>query len=154
MIKFSDVGKGTYAAVTFTESSLDAIQDLQLNLGLLNPVPRDKLHSTITYSRVKIPYLPYLNEYYIANSGRLDIWDTQNGDRALVLKLDSESLKERHKYSRALGATYDFEEYLPHVTLSYNIGAQKINISDINIGPLFAKNEYTEDLNLDWKPEK
>ncbi|UQS94226.1 hypothetical protein ABNavy71_157 [Acinetobacter phage AB-Navy71] len=152
-MKFSEVGRGTYAAVKFNDKTLDALCDMQERLRLFDPTPRDKLHSTICYSRVHIPYKPMQNLGIIAYASGYEVFETRDGKRALVLLLDSPYLQSRFDYAMALGATYDFPEYKPHITLAYDIGAMAVPELEFKIG-IGATHEYVEDLDLDWTTEK
>lgn len=151
MIKFSDINKGTYVAIKFNSDTCEQLQVLQNILNLPNKVPLDKLHSTICFSRIKIPYkaLEETN-FEIGTAKSLEVFEHKN-KRALVLLLDSKFLEDRHKYSMILGATYDFPEYRPHVTLSYDIGNLFIDDALVTMEPLVASHEYTEDLDLNWE---
>ena len=75
-----------------------------------------------------------------------------------MLKLDSSDLRERHEFlMKEHKATYDFPEYIPHITLSYDIGDFDINtldIEDLDDIDFQVIEEYKEDLNLDWKNTK
>jgi hypothetical protein len=53
-------------------------------------------------------------------------------------------------------ATYDFPEYLPHISLSYNVGDLKPgDLGDpTEIGDIEIVDEYTEQLNTDWAENK
>lgn len=150
MIKFADSTEGLYVAAKFSELTLDAIEALQRELKVPNPVPREKIHSTICYSRVKIPYKISSGSFEVAMSGELEVWD--HGETpVLVFKLNSEYLKCRHQYARALGATHDFPDYTPHITLSYNVGMLKY--SGIHALRVVLDYEYKEPLKLDWADE-
>ncbi len=149
MMNFKEFGKGLYVAAKFSESTLDALENLQRELKIPNPVPRDKLHSTIVYSRVYVPYKVASGSFEIANSGSFTIFETQDGSRALVLELESDYLTARHNYAKALGASYDFPDYRPHITMSYDVGPISFN-GTFNI-PIVLDREYSEELNLDWK---
>lgn len=149
MMNFKEFGKGLYVAAKFSESTLDALENLQRELKIPNPVPRDKLHSTIVYSRVYVPYKVASGSFEIANSGSFTIFETQDGSRALVLELESDYLTARHSYAKALGASYDFPDYRPHITMSYDVGPLSFTGTfDI---PIILDREYAEELNLDWK---
>ena len=150
-LKLSDIDKGTYAAVKFDDSTLDMFQELQQIMELYNPVPRDKLHSTICFSRVKIPYIPLTEKMPIGSTHKLEVFE-HNGKRALVVLLDSPYLESRHEYANILGATFDFPTYNPHVTLAYDIGAMEIPKHGVTGNPVVITHEYTEDLDLNWKP--
>ncbi|UPW42505.1 hypothetical protein EBPHNEJP_00218 [Salmonella phage CF-SP2] len=147
MMKFQDFSSGLYVAAKFSDSTLDEIENLQRELKVPNPVPRHKIHSTIYYSRVNVPYVVSTGSFEVANSGELQVWDTQDG-RTLVLVLDSDYLKFRHNYARALGATHDFDDYSPHITLSYNVGPAQF--SGIVQVPVILDREYKEPLKINW----
>lgn len=153
-MKFSEVGRGTYAAVKFNDKTLDALCDMQERLKLFDATPRDKMHATICYSRVPVPFKPMQNiDNIIAYAKDFEVFETQSGARALVLLLDSPYLQSRFEYAMALGATYDFPDYRPHITLAYDIGAMAKPELELKIG-IGATHEYVEDLDLDWTPEK
>lgn len=149
-MNLENLSEGLYVAAKFSESTLDALEELQRNLKCPNPVPREKLHSTICYSRVKVPYTVSSGSFEVANDGHLEIW--KHGDTpVLVLVLNSEYLKCRHQYARTLGATHDFDDYTPHITLSYNVGPLTYK-GDVQI-PIVLDREYKEPLKLDWADE-
>lgn len=150
MMRFLESTRGTYAAAKFTDETLDRIQDLQEFYDLPNAVPRDKLHTTILYSRVYVPFKPESGEVVLGNKCHLKIFETQSGTRALVLAYESDYLQFRHDVGMALGATYDFPDYIPHITLSYDVGARKFNLDKEFELEIVRSHEYVEDLDLDW----
>lgn len=145
-MEFGDFTEGLYVAAKYSDITLDAIEKLQRDLKVPNPVPREKIHSTICYSRVKIPYTVSVGSFEVASTGHLEVWD--HDTPVLVLVLDSEYLRCRHMYARALGATHDFPDYTPHITLSYNVGPLTYK-GDVQI-PVVLDREYKEPLKLDW----
>ena len=78
-MKLSEVEKGTYVSAKFTESTLDKLVEVQNKLGLLNPVSRDDLHTTICYSRVNVPFVVSALEALVSTSQHLEIWETSDG---------------------------------------------------------------------------
>lgn len=146
-MKFEEFSKGLYVGAKFSGITLDAIEDLQKRLKVPNPVPRDKIHTTIVYSRVNVPYKPAVGSFEIARSGSLEIFEN-DGVRCLVFVLDSDYLQYRHAYAMALGATYDYPDYKPHITLSYNVGPLTYR-DNIEI-PIILDHEYAEELKLNW----
>lgn len=146
-MQFKDFSTGLYVAAKFSELTLDALESLQRTLKVPNPVPREKFHSTICYSRVNIPYTTASGSFEVATSGHLEVWD-HGESPVLVLVLDSEYLRCRHMYARALGATHDFPDYTPHITLSYNVGPIT-HKGEVKI-PVVLDREYKEPLKLDW----
>lgn len=147
MISFQDLSSGLYVAAKFSDLTLDAIENLQRELKVPNPVPRHKIHSTICYSRVNVPYTISSGSFEVARGGHLEVWN-HGESPVLVLVLDSEYLKHRHRYARALGATHDFPDYTPHITLSYNVGPITFK-GEVQI-PVVLDREYKEPLKLDW----
>ena len=145
--------KGTYVAMKFSESTLNAIEGIQKELKLLNPVSRSDIHSTICYSRKYINYPLQSEEILVSNEQTLRIFDTDKGP-ALVLELDSLHLSARHELSKLLGATYDFPDYIPHITLSYNIGGQHVDVSKTFSIDVISSHEYSTDLDLNWADDK
>jgi hypothetical protein len=152
------MGKGTYAGIRFSGDDVDALVKLCKDLRLPNPTPREDLHITLLYSRKYIPNLELwedIDEW--AYPDKFHVFPTHDGKRALVLKLRSSYCIMRHtmlmdKYD----ATYDYEEYHPHVTLSYDIGDKAMpSFENLNTMPkeFHLALEYMEDLKLDWKPD-
>ena len=148
--------KGTYAGMRLDVASADALQKYIEANQIGNATPKEKFHTTLIYSRKECPdYTPLgrISPAYVAKPLKLETWDTRDGKRALVLKLACPQLEARHKeIMNAHNATYDFPEYIPHITLSYDVGpdfsSQKMPLPEFN---LVFNNEYYEELNLSWK---
>ncbi len=50
-------------------------------------------------------------------------------------------------------ATYDFPEYIPHITLSYDLGDMPLpKLPDDMRKEFHLSLEYVEDLKMEWKP--
>lgn len=152
-MKLSQKGKGTYVGVRFDDETKNKVKEIQTQLNLFEPTPIDKLHSTICFSRVPVPYKPLSEACKIGSTTKFKVFKTATGKRALVLLIDSDYLRDRHEYANVLGATYDFPDYQPHITLAYDIGARKIpdSIEPFEVG---ITHEYVEDLDLEWTPKK
>ncbi|ASD52056.1 RNA ligase [Pseudomonas phage PspYZU05] len=145
-MKLSELNRGFYAAVRFSDSTVHHLTKLQKELKIPFPVKAEDLHCTVVYSRVIVPFRALDDSYLLANKGTLDTFTNKNGTNALVLRFDSEHLQERHKYAKILGATYDFPEYLPHITLSYDVGS--IQYTGEFEFPIEMTHEYTEEINF------
>lgn len=154
--------KGTYAGVYFDEDTKQVVQKFIKDNDIPKPVNVDKLHTTLLYSRKFLPEyeaLGELDEPLIGTPDELVVWKTQgDGDKppsnCLVLKYDCPDLVSRHKeLMKEHGATFDYEEYNPHITLSYDIGDLDIDeLTDVKkaIKRVVICEEYGEDLKLDW----
>lgn len=157
--KITDLGKdGTYIAAKFTDKTKRHLKALAKSLEVDNVVEESKYHVTIVYSRK--PFTDFniystLKKPWVGTPTELEIFDTQSGSRALVLRFDCPKLVERHEYfKKEHGATYDFDEYKTHVTLSYDVGKDWEIPKDLNIKKLIStleiSHEYYEALNTDW----
>jgi len=145
--------KVTYAAVKFSPLTVERLVRFIREGGISNPVDSNELHCTLLYSR------KYLSDYkgygyyespIYAIPLNLEVWEIEDNKRVLVLPLKCDKLIERHNHLMSKhNATYDFEEYAPHVTLSYDF---KGSVDDINasvheyINILSIIYEYSETL--------
>lgn len=157
----NETEKGTYAGYRISQDDDDTIISLLKEIGVPNPIDKSDLHLTLLYSR------KYLDNY--EPSSKTDIWaypskfhifKGQDGKNILVLMLDCNECIKRHKYlMQQHDATYDFPEYIPHLTLSYDIGDWfDADVSNINKEfkdklpkEIHINSEYMENLELEWK---
>ena len=153
--------KGTYAGVHFDDDTNDAIiKYIKIN-KIPNGLAKHKLHSTVLYSKKHCPDYKApgkLDPVLIGTPTDFDVWESNpdNGPKmkCLVLKYDCPELIARHKQlMKGHDATYDYDKYEPHVTLSYDIGDFDIDklskVEDV-ISKIVIDDEYHEDLDLDW----
>jgi len=143
--------EGLYAAVTFTDLTTSQL----LNITKSIPNGEKEFHSTLLYSRVSLPtYVPQGEIFPVweapSSLYSLEKWIDTDGKTILVLTYSCKNLEDRHSYlMNKHNATYDFDEYKPHITLSYDI-PEEFNIDNINIEELEIQisNEYAEKLEL------
>jgi 2'-5' RNA ligase len=136
-----------YVAVRWSEDVTELIKQFVAEHPVIDdPVACADLHTTIIYSKKKVfPELLYSCPNYTASFDRLDIFGG-----ALVLVLRSKSLKNRHNELMALSsASYNFVEYIPHITLSYNFPKERLkelNDTFFNNYLFVSANEYDEEV--------
>lgn len=76
------------------------------------------------------------------------------GDKgAVVLKIQSDALQYEHMMFREMGASWDYQEYTPHISITYQgrdlpLADMQPFMGDIVLGPLHAK-----PLKTDWDTE-
>jgi len=153
-------GKGTYAGVRFDDDTVNRIKSFINDNEIPQPVPDEKMHTTVLYSRKHLPNYEAAGDFESPHEGtptEFDLWESQPDEdgirnNCLVLQYDCDPLVERHKsLMDEHGATFDFEEYKPHVTLSYNVGDLDLsNLNPSDVGPINVVSEYQEELNIDW----
>lgn len=138
----------------------------QKKWGVPNPIKREEIHVTLLYSRKYLPdYEPATSTDMWAYPKGYHIFEGRNGKKILVLLLDSEDAVNRHQVlMKQHESTYDFPEYKPYITLSYDIedfmrmkNKKSVleNIKD-KYNTLIPKEfhlnaEYVEHLNPNWE---
>lgn len=89
-----------------------------------NPVPSTLLHTSIISSLDDAPYV-LSNETITLDpkTYALRRWiNERNQKNILVMLVDSEDLHKRHQYALSCGATHIYGRFVPHITLSYDVG--------------------------------
>lgn len=126
--------------------------------GFATTLKPEDMHVTVLYSKQAVDPMKMGEAWGTETNGDLII--KRGGPRALeqfdggavVLQFASWSLVSRHADMVRAGASHDFEEYLPHVTISYaapeGMDLTKIKPFD---GELHFGAEIFEPLDLDWK---
>jgi hypothetical protein len=146
-----------YVGVRFDGPSMDEIMKLTKNVP--NRTSRGELHVTVAYSKAPISYTAIGEMKPVEVTAKhYSFFTSQNGETVLVLELSSDVLSAKHHWLRdELGASYDFEEYKPHVTLSYDVG-ENFDLDSLppvdKIPTLYVVQEYAQKLDLDWGKKK
>lgn len=154
---FEGKTKGTFVGLRMSDKTMDNIEKLIKKLKVPNPIDRKDMHTTLIYSRKELPEFKEegkLKEVKLATPKNFDIFKSrQDGTNCLVVKLDAPDIVKRHKEIRKEhGATHDFDEYLPHITLSYDCGDfdfSKVDVKEL-LPEIEFSEEYQEPLQLDW----
>lgn len=148
--------KGVYVGCIYNQSASDDLMNIIKKYNIPSTLTVDDFHTTIIYSR-KYADIENLNDdmedsEIVAYPKELHVFNTFDNKRALVIKLDCEYLENRHKeLMKKYNLTYNYDEYIPNITLSYDIG--EMSIPDIEEFPRFFRiqSEYKEELNLQKK---
>ena len=158
--KNENENKGTYAGVRFDDDTVSRVKAFAVQHEIPNRVPRKSMHSTVLYSRKFLPEYKPAGEYEEPLTGaptQFNVWESQPDEdgkksNCLVLEYDCPRLVDRHKsLMDEHEAEYDYDEYKPHMTLSYDIGDLDVSKFDPSaVGDLNIVNEYDEELNFDW----
>lgn len=110
----------------------------------------DDMHVTLAYSRDPVDMGAAGNDRRVVSidGGKREVKPL--GDQgAIVLKFDSPELKKRWQQFRDAGASWDYESFQPHVTITYN--GQGVDLSKVKPyeGKIELGDEKTEPLKLD-----
>ena len=150
---------GTYAGVRFSDKTRDAIAKYIADNNIPNAIKDHKLHTTLLYSRKYLPnYKPRgeLEEVLVGKPIKFEKWPSQpdedgNVSKCLVLKYDCPDLVNRHEdLMKEHDATFDYDEFKPHVTFSYNVDDLQCKDLPEFDDDIEISEEYGEDLNLNW----
>ena len=126
--------------------------------GLETTLPADQMHVTVLYSRTPVDPMAMGETWGSETDGGLIVKAggpralERFGEGALVLQFASWSLTSRHADMIRAGASHDWPEYAPHVTLTYtvpegfDIEAVRPYTGELRFGP-----EIFEPFDLDWK---
>lgn len=152
--RLKDKKKPMFVGVRFDEDSEDVIMKVLERVP--HPTPRDELHITVAYSKKPIEYTPqgFFDEPIEVTPSKYSVFDTQTGKRCLVLEVTSKKLTKMHEdiiYKH--GASYDFDTYKPHITLSYDCG-EDFDLDSLlpvhEIPQLVCVEEYGDELDESW----
>jgi len=157
--------QGTYAAAKYDEVSCMILAQLMGIWKIPNPINTKDLHTTIIYSRTPIPEVAQHNMdstelksrgwKFSPKSLELFSSSSEKDDKSLlVMLLGAPELINLHNELVKTGATHDFPEYIPHVTLSYDVPAN-YDWQSIILPPIyFIPNKiYFEPLDIDWQSD-
>jgi 2'-5' RNA ligase len=121
------------------------------------PLDPDKYHTTILYSRKPVPKAQEI----IDSMDKIDLSvigfklfgsEDDLEIRALVLELKAPQLINLHKKLISAGGTHDYDDYTPHLTVSYqvpkNLDLSTLKLPDFKVTICGFK---TEPLDLNWR---
>ncbi|WP_313437255.1 anti-CBASS protein Acb1 family protein [Novosphingobium sp.] len=126
--------------------------------GFKSTLSADDLHVTVLYSKTAVDPMKMGESWAGDEQGRIRVKPggpraiERFGENAVVLLFTSWELESRHRSMVEAGGSHDFDEYHPHVTISFDVPADtdltalKPYAGALEFGP-----ELFEPLNLDWK---
>lgn len=125
--------------------------------GFTTTLDAADMHVTILYSRTPVDPIKMGTTWSDDAKGNLTIKPggpravEKLGENAVVLLFASDDLSWRHRSMVENGASHDYEEYQPHVTLTYEAGDVDLDAIRPFTGELRFGPELFEPLDLDWK---
>lgn len=123
--------------------------------GFETTVSADDLHVTIAYSRQALDWMKVGGDWSSRQDGGLTVApggarlvEPLGSEGAVVLLFNSSELAWRHMQIREAGASWDYEEYQPHVTITYAAG--DLDLSKVE--PYCGKIEFGPEIFEDLQP--
>lgn len=158
-MKLSEIknSKGTYVGYKVVVKTQKELAEYMDQNEIPNPLDPKKIHTTLIYSRKYLPdFEPRGPISVSAKPKEFVVWKGNDGSgekkaNCLILLLSCPEAEKRHKQIMdEYGATFDYDKFQPHITLSYDIG--DMNIKDLKLPDITIEysEEYEEDLDLDW----
>lgn len=125
--------------------------------GFKTTLPEDDLHVTIAFSREPLDWMKVGSAWSSNEDGSLRI--PPGGARliekfeggAIVLLFNSSELSWRHEDIKRAGASWDFPDYQPHITLTYDPGDLDLSQVEPYRGAIELGPEVFEPLDENWK---
>lgn len=121
--------------------------------GFKTTLPAGDMHVTLAFSRKPL-------DWHKAGAAWEDTIDVPAGGprtverfgmNAIVLEIASNNLKYRHQALKRAGAISEFEEYRPHITITYNPGTVDLEKVTPYQGKILLGHEIFEPIKEDWK---
>ena len=120
---------GTYVAFTLSKESKALLDNfVEMNLGLTERVDSNTYHITIIYSRTPVPSAEnYKDNHKLPTTAIVsgyEIFPTKHDGKCLVMRLVCPYATELNSELTKQGATSDYTEYKPHMTLAYDMSQE------------------------------
>ncbi|WP_010660218.1 anti-CBASS protein Acb1 family protein [Brucella anthropi] len=122
--------------------------------GFKTTLPTDNMHVTIAFSRTSVDWMkvgqPWSDKIEIAAGGPRMMEAFGDAGQAKVLLFASSELSWRHQEIRNAGASWDHDEYQPHITISYAEDAPALDTIEPYRGKIVLGPEIFEQINEKW----
>lgn len=126
--------------------------------GFETTMPADDMHVTVAFSRAPVDWIA-VGESWSGSERDGSLTITPGGARlierfdggAVVLLFASSELCWRHEEIKRKGASWDWPEYQPHVTLTYEGAPEDLEAIEPYRGKLVFGPEIFEEVSEDWK---
>lgn len=136
----------------------DALIKWAKGQGFETTVPAGELHVTVLFSRMAVDWMKMESAWNQDEQGRLKVAPggarlvEKLGDKgAVVLLFNSSPLSWRHEEMVRKGGSHDFDEYQPHVTITYD-GPADLDLAQVEPyrGELLFGPEIFAEIDDDW----
>lgn len=129
---------GLYVAAYYTDEAVSALRAFQKRLKLPRPANPNDFHTTIVYSKKPIHWRCEHDVHWPVTPTGWAVWKDRARDKnVLVLLVEAQHLRVRFKLAMDRGATFDFDQYNPHISFSYDVGEDfdpsKLPLPEFNI---------------------
>ena len=126
LTQFAKHKDGTYVSLDLSKESKALLDNfVEMNLGLTERVDPSTFHITIIYSRTPVPSAENLLDMpsslpVEALATGYEVFPTKNDGKCLVMRLACPYATRLNSELGKQGATSDYDEYKPHLTIAYD----------------------------------
>jgi hypothetical protein len=135
----------------------DAIIKWAKSQGFKTTMPASEMHVTIAYSRTPLDWMKIPGSWSFGNAdGEMDVQAggarlvEHLGQKAVVLLFNSSELTWRNQAIREFGASWEWSEYQPHITISYEGAPDDLDAVVPYRGPIKLGPEIWDEVHEDW----
>lgn len=143
-----------YVSRPLLDGSADRLHDWAVENGIKNIVPPELMHVTQVHSKAEVDTDSLTPNDTVLDVGADGRWLSQLGKgNCLVMFFQSPDMQARFKEAQAAGASWDFPNFMPHVTISYDTGdtpAQNYQMTQAPDFPLQLGPESFQASNDNW----
>jgi hypothetical protein len=138
----------------------DAIVKWAKKAGFKTTLPADDMHVTLAFSKSPVDWMKAGDNWGGEQDGKLKVRPggvrvlEKFGDGAgcIVLAFSCSELTWRHEQiKRDAGASWDYPDYNPHITITYDVGDLDWQKVEPYRGPIVLGPEIFEEIDEDWK---
>lgn len=124
---------GTIVKAHLTNASADELHNWCQNNKIKDGLEPEDYHCTILFSKNPVPHLMEINNIDFHAIVKIKRWKIL-GD-ALVLLLEARKFHKLHNRLMDEGGTHDFPNFLPHVSVKYDVESDKLpqNLPDFDL---------------------
>lgn len=146
---------GVYVGIKLDKQSIESLQSFIKDNEIPNPIDSNDMHVTIMYSEKPIHKSDELIDPKLELTASATEFDLYGDDRnCLVLKIDCDELHKRHQFFTEKGGKHSYDEYSPHITLSYDCPDFDVKSLPKFTGEITLTDEYSEPLTKNWADDK
>ena len=156
--QFVERRQGTYVSCDYDPQTTQNLAGWCAANLITDPLAPEKYHSTVLYSRKPVEkaqeIIDGLGKEIELEAVGFKLFDSKEDPTkaALVIELKAPELVALHKKLIAAGGTHDYDDYTPHVTVTYTADPT-LDLSSLKL-PDFKfviKGFKTKPLDLNWK---
>ena len=118
---------GTYVSLNLSEQSKLMLDNfVEMNLGLTERVDKSTYHITVIYSKYPVPWAETMAQPGPVEAlvNGYEVFPTKSNGKCLVMRLSCPAAAKMNSDLTKQGATSDYPEYKPHLTIAYDMSQE------------------------------